>query len=78
MVMPVLPPSEAANTFSGSIIASAPKAQSTMRNPVSPRAAHAAGSTALVMVPGGAATVMARNTPSLLGMPAGSTERIAV
>ena len=78
MVMPVLPPSEAAKTFSGSIIASAPKAQSTMRKPVSPRAAQAAGSTALVMVPGGAETVMARNTPSLLGIPEGKTERIAV
>ena len=48
-----------------------------MRKPVSPRAAHAAGSTELAMVPGGAVTSMARNTPSLLGMPEGRIERTA-
>ena len=76
--MPVLPPSEAANTRSGSIIARQPKAQSTMRKPVRPRAAQAAGSTPLAIVPGGAITSIARNTPSLFGMFGGSTERIAV
>ena len=78
MEIPVLPPSEAANTRSGSIMASAPKQQSTMRKPVRPRAAQAAGSTALAIVPGGAITSIARNTPSLFGMLAGRTERIAV
>ena len=39
MLTPVLPPSEAAITLSGSICASAPNTVSTMRNPVSPRAA---------------------------------------
>ncbi len=52
--IPVLPPSEPANTWSGSIWASAPNMQSTMRKPVRPRAAQAAGSTALAIVPGGA------------------------
>ena len=60
MEMPVLPPSEAANTRSGSITANAPKQQSTMRKPVRPRAAVAAGSTQLAMVPGGAITWIAR------------------
>ena len=77
MDTPVLPPSEQANTLSGAHCASAPKAQSTMRKPVSPRAAQAAGSTALAMVPGGAVTSMARNTPSLFGMPDGRIERTA-
>jgi len=75
--IPVLPPSELANTWSGSIWASAPNMQSTMRNPVRPRAAQAAGNTALAIVPGGAVTSIARNTPSLLGMSAGKIERIA-
>src|ERR671935_1269087 len=78
METPVLPPSPAAFTLSGSIIASAPNMQSTMRNPVSPRAAQAAGSTPLPTVPGGQITSIARNTPSLLGMPGGSTERTPV
>ena len=78
MEMPVLPPSPAALTLSGSIIASAPNMQSTMRKPVSPRAAHAAGSTPLPTVPGGQITSIARNTPSLFGMPGGSTERTPV
>ena len=39
-----------------------------MRKPVRPRAAQAAGSTTLAMVPGGALTSIARNTPSLFGM----------
>ena len=60
MLTPVLPPSEAAITRSGSIWASAPKTVSTMRKPVSPRAAQAAGGTALAIVPGGAMTSMAR------------------
>src|SRR5262249_33867729 len=54
MLTPVLPPSEAAITRSGSIWARAPNTVSTMRNPVSPRAAQAAGGTALAIVPGGA------------------------
>ncbi len=78
MVMPVLPPSLAAKTLSGTSIASAPKQQSTMRNPVRPRAAQAAGSTALAIVPGGAITSIARNTPSLLGMLTESTDFTAV
>ena len=41
MEMPVLPPSEAAKTRSGNIFASAPNMQSTIRKPVSPRAAQA-------------------------------------
>ena len=49
-----------------------------MRNPVSPRAAHAAGSTPFAIVPAGAVTSMTRNTPSLFGIPCGSTDRIAV
>src|SRR5688572_1670609 len=77
MEIPVLPPSEAAKTRSGTIIARAPKQQSTMRKPVSPRAAQAAGSTALAMVPGGATTSIARNTPSLFGMLGGKTDRTA-
>ena len=52
--------------------------QSTMRKPVRPRAAQAAGSTPLPTVPGGQITSMARNTPSLLGMLGGSTERTPV
>ena len=51
--------------------------QSTMRKPVRPRAAQAAGNTALAIVPGGAVTSIARNTPSLFGMLAGKIERIA-
>ena len=78
MEMPLLPPSPAALTLSGSIMASAPYMQSTMRKPVSPRAAQAAGSTPLPTVPGGQITSMARNTPSLLGMLFGSTERMPV
>src|SRR5260370_17709807 len=74
---PVLPPSELAKTLSGSICDSAPNMQSTMRKPVRPRAAQAAGSTPLAMVPGGAVTSMARTPPSLFGMLAGNTERIA-
>src|SRR6516225_6411431 len=66
--IPVLPPSEPANTLSGSIWASAPNMQSTMRNPVRPRAAQAAGNTAFAIVPGGAVTSIARNTPSLFGI----------
>ena len=42
------------------------------------RAAQAAGSTPLPTVPGGQITSMARKTPSLLGMPGGSTERTPV
>src|SRR6476659_7833551 len=63
--MPVLPPSDAAYTRSGYSCANAPKQQSTPRKPVSPRAAHAAGSLPLVIVPGGAITLIGRNTPSL-------------
>src|SRR5262245_10651258 len=77
MEMPVLPPSEAANTWSGTIMARAPKQQSTMRKPVRPRAAQAPGSTTFAIVPGGAITSIARNTPSLLGIPGGSTDRMA-
>ena len=55
-------------TLSGSICASAPNMQSIMRKPVSPRAAQAAGSTPLAIVPGGAITSIARNKPSLFGM----------
>src|ERR1700724_912533 len=64
---PVLPPSELAKTLSGSICDSAPNMQSTMRKPVRPRAAQAAGSTPLAMVPGGAVTSMARKTPLVVG-----------
>src|ERR1700687_601324 len=78
MDTPVLPPSPAALTLSGNIMASAPNMQSTMRKPVRPRAAQAAGNTPLATVPGGQITSMARNTPSLLGMPGGSTERTPV
>ena len=60
MDTPVLPPSDAAIDRSGSIWASAPKHVSSMRKPVSPRAADAAGRTPLAMVPGGAITSMAR------------------
>ncbi len=49
-----------------------------MRKPVSPRAAQAAGSTPLAIVPAGAITSMARNTPSLLGMFSDSTDFTAV
>ena len=49
-----------------------------MRLPVRPRAATAAGSTALAIVPGGAITRMARKKPSLLMMSAGSTDFTAV
>ena len=45
--------------------------QSVMRKPVRPRAAQAAGSTPLPTVPGGQITSIARNTPSLFGMPGG-------
>ena len=76
--MPVLPPSDAAKTRSGSIRASAPKQQSTIRKPVRPRAAQAAGGTALAIVPGGAMTSIARKNPSLFGIPAGRTERMQV
>ncbi len=78
MVSPVLPPSEAAITRSGYSCASAPNAQSTPRKPVSPRAAQAAGSLPLVMVPGGAITLIGRNTPSLFGMLIDSTDFTAV
>ena len=78
MVMPVLPPSDAAKTRSGYSSARAPKAQSAARNPVSPRAAQAAGSSPCMMVPFGAITVMARNTPSLFGMFTDSTDLAAV
>jgi hypothetical protein len=78
MVMPVLPPSDAAMTRSGSIMARAPKAQSSMRKPVSPRAAQAAGSTACAIVPDGAITSIARNTPSLVGMSGEITDFTAV
>src|ERR671924_797315 len=77
MEMPVLPPSEAAKTLSGTIIARAPKQQSTIRKPVRPRAAVAPGNTTLAIVPGGAITSMARKTPSLFGMPGGRTDRMA-
>src|SRR5438067_8658517 len=76
--MPVLPPSEAANTRSGYSMASAPKQQSTMRKPVRPRAAQAAGGSAFAIVPGGAITSIARNTPSLFGMLIESTDFTAV
>src|ERR1700722_13175144 len=76
--MPVLPPSDAAYTRSGYSCASAPKQQSTPRNPVSPRAAHAAGSLPLVIVPAGAITLIGRNTPSLFGMLIDSTDFTAV
>ena len=46
-----------------------------MRKPVRPRAAQAAGSTALAIVPGGAITSTARKKPSLLGMSACNTDR---
>ena len=58
--MPVLPPSEAAIDRCGSILASAPKHVSIIRNPVNPRAADAAGNTPLAIVPGGAITSSAR------------------
>ena len=78
MVMPVLPPSPHAMTRPGYSIASAPSAQSNMRNPVRPRAAQAAGSRALAMVPAGAVTLMQRNTPSLFGMFSGKMHFTAV
>src|SRR2546422_2527186 len=78
MEMPVFPPSEAAKTRSGSIIARAPKTQSTMRKPVRPRAAVAAGSTQLAIVPGGAMTCTARWKPSLFGISAGRTDLMPV
>ncbi len=74
----MLPPSDAANTLSGSNWASAPKMQSVMRKPVRPRAAQAAGSTPFAIVPGGAITSMARNTPSLFGMLTDSTDLMPV
>src|SRR5436309_2278961 len=74
---PTLPPSEAANTRSGSISASAPNIVSTMRNPVRPRAAQLAGRTAFAIVPAGAVTSIARKTPSLLGIAADSTDLMA-
>ena len=43
--------SEAAQTLSGAIFASAPNAQSSMRNPVKPRAAHAPGSSMFAIDP---------------------------
>src|SRR5438270_49323 len=52
--------------------------QSVMRNPVRPRAAQAAGRTPLPIVPGGQITSIARNTPSLFGMPGASTDRAPV
>src|SRR5215510_12963364 len=76
--MPVFPPSEAAKTRSGSIIASAPKTQSTIRKPVRPRAAVAAGSTQLAIVPGGATTCTARWKPSLFGISAGRIDLMPV
>src|SRR4051812_24754317 len=76
--IPVLPPSDAAKTTSGSIFASAPKQQSTILKPVNPRAAQAAGNTALAIVPGGAITSMQRKKPSLFGMPDGRIARTQV
>ena len=73
----MLPPSDAAKTLSGSIMASAPKTQSPILKPVRPRAAHAAGETMLVIVPSGAVTSITRNIPSLVGISPGSTERMA-
>ena len=43
---------------------------------VVPRAAQAPGSTMLAMVPSGASTLIARNTPSLVGMFCGRIERM--
>ena len=45
---------------------------------MSPRAAQAAGSLPLVIVPGGAITLIGRNTPSLFGMLIDSTDFTAV
>src|ERR1051325_2507602 len=61
---------------SGSILASAPNMQSTMRKPVRPRAAQAAGKTPCATVPAGAVTLIARETPSLGGMFCGRIERM--
>ena len=72
------PPSLAAPTLSGTIIARAPKVQSIMRKPVTPRMAQAPGITTDVTVPGGVVTSIGRNMPSLLGMSAGRMERTAV
>ena len=77
--MPVLPPSDAAHTPGpDTTCANAPKQQSTARNPVSPRAAQAAGSLPFMIVPGGAITLIGRNTPSLFGMLIDSTDFTAV
>ena len=78
MVMPVLPPSLAANTRSGYRRASAPKQQSVARKPVRPRAAQAAGGSAFMIVPAGAITRIGRNTPSLFCMLIDSTDLAAV
>src|SRR5271167_517404 len=78
IVIPVFPPSEAANTRSGYNFANAPKQQSTARNPVSPLAAHAAGNFPCMIVPAGAITLIGRNTPSLFGMLIDSTDFTAV
>ena len=63
----VLPPSPAAGTRSGTISASAPNMASTTRYPVRARAAQAAGSRGLRILPSGARTSMARKTPALFG-----------
>ena len=49
-----------------------------MRKPVRPRAAVAAGSTQLAIVPGGAMTCTARWKPSLFGISAGRTDLMPV
>ena len=68
----MFPPSDAAITLSGSIIANAPKTQSTILKPVNPLAAQAAGSTTFAIVPFGALTFMHRKKPSLAGTSLGS------
>ena len=54
MLTPVSPPLSAAGTLSGSAWARAPITVFAIRNPVSPRAATAAGRVGLTMEPGGA------------------------
>src|SRR5262245_4649883 len=76
--MPVLPPSDEAKTRSGSMCASAPKQQSTIRNPVSPRAAVAAGKTQFATVPGGAITRIGRETPPFFGVSGGKIDLMHV
>jgi len=75
---PILPPSEAAQTLSGTILASAPKQQSSCRKPVRARAAVAAGRMPLAMVPGGAFTVTVRKNPSFAGISPGNIDLTAV